>query len=153
MKIKFLIFCIFLLNILIIMPEKILAQTKWTGACVGEYEENIIASDRNVVGKNSDVATIRGVLCLAANLLQAVTAILAFFGFAMFIYGGFLYMLSGGNTQGVTQAKQTFTYVIVGFIVAISAFIILNIISAFTGVESILTIKFLPDTIEGPSVP
>jgi len=93
------------------------------------------------------------VLCLAANLLQAVTAILAFFGFAMFIYGGFLYMLSGGNTQGVTQAKQTFTYVIVGFIVAISAFIILNIISAFTGVESILTIKFLPDTIEGPSVP
>lgn len=151
MKKFFLIILLFILFLNI--PNKVAAQEKWTGVCVGSHDEDVKDKDnRTAIVKDSDVATIKGILCLSANLLQSATTILAFIGFLMFLYGGFTYMLSSGNTQSVTKAKQTMTFVVAGFILAISAFVIINIISAFTGLTSILTIKFLGDTVP-PSSP
>lgn len=150
MKKFFLIILLFILFLNI--PNKVAAQEEWTGVCVGSHDEDV-KDDANQIAivKDSDVATIKGILCLSANLLQSATTILAFIGFLMFLYGGFTYMLSSGNTQSVTKAKQTMTFVVAGFILAISAFVIINIISAFTGLTSILTIKFLGDTVSTPS--
>lgn len=148
---------IFLTALLVVLflniSNKVYAQEKWTGVCVGSHtkDEEEDGSDRVAIVKDDDVATIQGILCLSANLLQSATTILAFIGFLMFLYGGFTYMLSSGNTQSVTKAKQTMTFVVAGFILAISAFVIINIISAFTGLTSILTIKFLGDTVPSPS--
>ncbi|MDD5693667.1 MAG: pilin [Patescibacteria group bacterium] len=45
------------------------------------------------------------------------------------VYGGFLYMTSGGNQQKVDTAKKTLTYAIGGLIIVILAGLIFNIIT------------------------
>ncbi len=88
-----------------------------------------------------DVATIQGVGCLVANVLSVALTIIGLAGFVMIIYAAFYMMLMGSNSQGTEKAKNTITMAVVGLIVALSSFIILNIISAFTGVSLVENIS------------
>ncbi len=70
------------------------------------------------------------------NLCQLITA-LWYLGFAtlftavlgMFIYGGYMYVTAGVNAGKVNQAKEIFTNTIIGLIIGLSIFIIINIIN------------------------
>ena len=44
----------------------------------------------------------------------------------MIIIGGILYTISGGDQANVTKAKNTITYAVVGLIVSLAAFAIVN---------------------------
>ncbi len=46
----------------------------------------------------------------------------------MLIYGGIRYTISGGNEKDVTAAKNTILYAIIGIIVALLAFAIVNFV-------------------------
>jgi len=46
----------------------------------------------------------------------------------MLIYGGLRYVISGGDSKKVTDAKNTILYAIIGLIVAILSFAIVNFI-------------------------
>ena len=119
------------------VPLQVSAQGtfEWTGACVG-------GSVSPGGTDKQDVATIQGFECLIANVLTVFIALIGLAAFVMIIIASFRYMLSGGNTKGTEQARSTVTYAIVGIVVALSAFIILNVLSAFTGVD--LTKFFIP---------
>ena len=67
-------------------------------------------------------------------------------GFVMLIVGAFKWMLSGGNSQATEKARGTITYAVVGLIVALSSFIVLNLISDFTGMKTILKFVIPPST-------
>jgi len=95
----------------------------WTGVCVD--------------GPDNDVATIQGLQCLVGNVLQVAMTIIGLAGFAMIIYGGFKFMVSGGSSKATETARQTLTYAIIGLVVALSSFFIINIISSFTGISAI----------------
>lgn len=119
------------LALLISVASPVFAQTQeWSGVCVGP-------ADLNPGTDASDVATIQGVQCLLANGFSVIITIIGLAGFVMFIVGSFRYLLSGGNTKGTETAKNTFTFMVVGIIVALSGFIILNLISSFTGIDNI----------------
>lgn len=45
------------------------------------------------------------------------------------VYGGFLYMTSGGNKERIETAKKTLTYAILGLILVVLSGLILQIIS------------------------
>lgn len=115
------------------------AQTQaWTGVCVGT-KINIVDYNNNTSSADATtVPTIQGLQCLIGNILSVAITGIGLIGFVMFIVGAFFYMLSGGNAKGTETAKNTITYAIIGLVVALSAFIILNLIAAFTGVSSIL---------------
>lgn len=81
-----------------------------------------------------DVATIQGLGCLIGNVLSVALTIIGMLALVMFIAASFRYMTSGGNSKSTEQAKNTITYAVAGIIVAVSAFILLNLISNFTGV-------------------
>jgi hypothetical protein len=119
-------------------------------ACVGTINTYRITycsgRTRTEVIDNSTVATIQGTECLIANGLNVVLTLFTLIGFIMFVYGAIMFMLSGGQPQKMEKAKDTITYVIVGLILAISSFVIINIISAFTGVGSIMTIQWAGST-------
>jgi hypothetical protein len=91
------------------------------------------------------VATIQGLQCLIGNVLSVIITIIGLAAFVMLILGSFRYMVSGGNSKGTESARQTITFAIVGIVVALSAFLILNLIAAFTGVEEIQEFK-IPDS-------
>lgn len=104
------------------------AQTDaWTGICV---------ADATGFGKG-DVATIQGLQCLIANVLSVAITVIGLAGFMMIIYGAFMYLISGGSSKHTDAARSTITYAIIGLVVALSSIIVLNLISAFTGIENI----------------
>jgi hypothetical protein len=46
----------------------------------------------------------------------------------MIIFGGFKYVTSGGDSNGVTSAKNTILYAVIGLIVAVLAFAIIDFV-------------------------
>jgi len=118
-----------LFSFLLIIPAQASAQTfEWSGVCVGE-------------GPNTDVATIQGAECLIANVFIVTITLIGLVGFVMFIFGAIKWMMSGSDTQGVKKAGSTMLYSVVGLVVALSAFIIINLIADFTGVNVIRSFK------------
>lgn len=123
----FLVFFSFLISF---FPTPVLAQgpQPWAdGVCV------------QVVGSEEHrVATIQGASCAIANILSFAVTGLGLIAFAMFIFASFKYMLAGNQTKSTESARSTMTFAIVGIVVALSAFIILNLLVGFTGIESLL---------------
>jgi hypothetical protein len=83
------------------------------------------------------VATIQGIQCLLGNVMTIAIPAIGFIAFVILIVAGFRFLLSGGNSKGKETARNSVTYAVIGLVVALSAFIILNLISAFTGIDSI----------------
>lgn len=66
-----------------------------------------------------------GVFNTVVNTLLFVVGAVAVI---MIIYGGFRYIISGGKAESVTSAKNTILYAIVGIIIALLSYAILNFV-------------------------
>lgn len=86
---------------------------------------------------NNGVATVQGIGCMLANIFSIALTALGIAGFVMIIYAAFNMMIMGGNSQATEKSKSTITMAVVGIILALSSFIIINLISDFTGIEII----------------
>ncbi|MGB9883499.1 MAG: hypothetical protein ACPLRN_03240 [Microgenomates group bacterium] len=62
------------------------------------------------------------------NLLTMASAFVVLLLFIMFVYGGFQYLSSFGNADKVKKAQGTLKLALLGFILYVSAFLILKII-------------------------
>jgi hypothetical protein len=56
------------------------------------------------------------------------------------IYGGYLFMFSGGNPQSTAKAKSVLTTAVVGFIVVFAAFWIIQFLAFALGIVSLKVI-------------
>lgn len=97
------------------------------------------------------VATIQGLQCMLGNIFSVAITFIGLAAFVMLIIGAFGYMLSGGNSKGTEQARTTITFAVVGIVVSLSAFIILNFVALFTGVGEV-TNFFIPESGNGSQV-
>ncbi len=110
----------------IVSAQPVHAQTReWGGVCLGPTEGS------------ADVATIQGLECLIANVFIVIITLVGLAGFVMFCAGGIIWMFSGNDSKNTATARQTMTYAVIGIVVTLSAFIVLNLISAFTGISII----------------
>jgi hypothetical protein len=116
------------------------AQQAWAqGTCTDGYDGI------------TDVATIQGLECLVGNILATVITIIGIAAFVMFLIGSFSWLTAGNNSKGIEKAKSSITYAIIGIIVALASFIILQFITSFTGVDSILKFNTQIDNVnQGP---
>ena len=64
--------------------------------------------------------------CVFTNITNAALFIIGAISVLMLIYGGIRYTISGGDSAAVTAAKNTILYAVVGIIVAIMAYAIVN---------------------------
>ncbi len=62
------------------------------------------------------------------NLITISSAFVVLLLFIMFVYGGFQYLSSFGNADKVKKAQGTLKLALLGFILYVSAFLILKII-------------------------
>lgn len=107
-----------------VFPHQTLAQTQeWTGACV----------------QNEDVATIQGITCMIGNVLGVILPLIGLAAFIMLVVGSVRWMLSGGSSQNVEKARNTMVFAVVGIVLALTSYIIINILADFTGIEEIRT--------------
>lgn len=99
------------------------------GKCVGRDAPGYAASD---------VPTIQGLECLVANILANVITLIGIASFVMFLLGGFRYLTAGANAKGMEAGKNSISFAILGIILALASFLILNILAEVTGVKTIL---------------
>ena len=62
------------------------------------------------------------------NITNAALFLIGAISVIMLIYGGIRYTISGGDTKNVTDAKNTILYAVVGIVVAIMAYAIVNFV-------------------------
>ncbi len=83
----------------------------------------------------NDVATIQGLECLFANVLQVITALAGLVFIFLFISGAFSYLFSGGDEKKVAQASSTLGSSFLGLIGIVVSWLILKFLADFTGVN------------------
>ena len=96
-------------------------------------------------GSCVDANGVASLSCLPIVFGNIINAALIFIGsvaLILFIYAGILFMRSGGDQKQVQTARQTITYAIIGLVVVLSSYAIINIISYTTGATCITTISF-----------
>lgn len=62
------------------------------------------------------------------KIVNAMLYVLGALSVIMLIYGGFRYTTSGGNANSVVAAKNTILYAIVGVVVALTSYAIVNFV-------------------------
>ena len=68
------------------------------------------------------------ILGVFSNLLFMSSALAIIILFIMFVVGSFKYLTSAGNPEKVKSARSTLMYAIIGFVVFLSAYVILTVI-------------------------
>ena len=71
---------------------------------------------------------------LARNLINTAIFILGMVSVVMIVIGGLKYVTSQGDSAGIQSAKNTILYAIIGIIVALASFVIVQFaVTAFAG--------------------
>jgi len=74
------------------------------------------------------VPTLKCLEVVFGNILTMASAFIVLILFIMFVMGAFRYLTSFGNAEKVKKAQGTLKMALVGFIIFVSAFLILTII-------------------------
>ena len=96
-------------------------NTEIAGAVNSEITSGMNATSAGTSTPTDANVVIKNVTNIMFFIIGAVSVI-------MLIYGGIRYTTSGGNANSVTAAKNTIMYSIVGLIIAILAFAVVNFV-------------------------
>jgi len=73
----------------------------------------------------------------AKTILNFILGFLGFIAVVYVIYGGFLYVASGGNQENVDKGKKIILYAAIGIVIILASFAIVNtVLRAPSGVTS-----------------
>lgn len=76
------------------------------------------------------------------NIINGFFALSAIAAVILIILSGIKYLSSGGDEVKVYKARRALTYSIIGFVIVLSSFFILKVISYMTGAECINALGF-----------
>lgn len=74
---------------------------------------------------------IEGMFVVIDSVMEKIVPVAVVLCVAMFIVGGYMWMMSGGNPEGKQKAQGTMTWAAVGFIFIFLARAILSVIETF----------------------
>lgn len=74
---------------------------------------------------------IKNIIGLAFLFVGAVAIIIL-------LYGSILFIISRGDPKGLEKARKTMTYALIGVVLVLSAFILLNVIATMFGTPNLL---------------
>lgn len=83
------------------------------------------------------VATIACIPVVIQNLLNFLVVFAGIVLVFIIIFTGYKFVTSEGDPEKLGSARKTLLYAILGFLIVVGAFFILNVISNFTGVSQI----------------
>lgn len=81
------------------------------------------------------VATLSCIPGLISNVISLLFGLVAIVAVILIIYGGARFVLSGGDEKQVEGARKTITYAIIGLVVVLLSFAIVNLIGFIAGVD------------------
>ena len=89
------------------------------------------------VGDAKDVATLQCIPVVFSYIVQAAVVFSGLVAVFFIVYAGIQFILSTGEAKQVEGAKKTMTYAILGLIVVLLSFLVVNFIAKVTGVNCI----------------
>lgn len=81
-----------------------------------------------VNGVQPDSAATGNLQTNIKNIINVMLLLIGIVAVIMLIIGGFRYVLSNGNEKAITGAKDTILYAIIGIVVALLSFAIVNFV-------------------------
>lgn len=75
---------------------------------------------------NNEKTLKTGILQIAANVATDASVLAAYLVLGYTIYGGYLYMFSGGDTNKVAAGKKTLSQAFIGLAITMSAYVIMS---------------------------
>ncbi len=79
-------------------------------------------------------AKISDIVTVLKNIISLLAPAAGIAFFIMLLFGGYKFITSGGDPKAVGAARSTLTYAIIGIILVVAAWLILQLIAAVTGV-------------------
>lgn len=86
-------------------------------------------------GEEFEVATIQGFECIFTNIVRILTPIAGLAVFITFVAGAFQMITAGGEAKQIQKARKTLTFAILGLVIFVGIWFILNLIKTITGVD------------------
>lgn len=65
---------------------------------------------------------------IVANIIQSLLGIVGVLALVMFIYGGIMWMTSGGSSERIEQGKKTIVWAVLGLAIVFFSYAILDFI-------------------------
>lgn len=98
------------------------------------------ASAQSIVDNTSDAYktgnyTLNGILSLGVDLTTWILGIVGSLTLVMFIYAGFTMLISAGNAQKVSQAKNILTAAVVGLAIVFCSYLIIKFVLFALGIS------------------
>jgi len=88
-----------------------------------------------------EAATFQCLEPIFANIIGAILSLSGVALFIMFLVGGFGFLFSSGDPKKLEQARGTLSNAVMGLVIIVAAFLILRIISVFTGIDTLTTFE------------
>jgi len=94
-------------------------------------------------GRGGGLVPCDGINCTYENFIQLIVNVVGFliqvgiaFSAIIFAWAGWLYMTSGGDESKISQAHELFVKVLWGFLFALGAFLIVQLIASSLGLKT-----------------
>jgi len=79
--------------------------------------------------------TVNDFVVLAINIAKWIMGIVGSLSLVMFVYGGFMFLISGGSADNVNKAKKIIIAAIIGLIIVFSSYLIIKFVLETMGVS------------------
>jgi ABC-type transport system involved in multi-copper enzyme maturation permease subunit len=99
--------------------------------------QNLIAATSWSDSSGASPAPLVDLEVLFAKIIGVALGFAAIALFAMFIMGGFKYITAGSDPKAAESAKKTLTYAVGGVALLALAYLILQLIANFTGLNTL----------------
>ena len=107
------------------------ADTPNTPACAAQRGANATGTQNNSCGTDGKSAC--GIGDVIKTVINVLLFIIGSLSVIMIIFGGIKYVISNGDSSQITSAKNTIMYAVIGLIVALLAYAIVNfVVTQFT---------------------
>lgn len=119
--------------------------TTYAGACNGAanilgippWYNNLCAADGKTIMSPAAMDKIKGdttgigsfASLVALNIVTILMFVVGYVSLAFIIYGGFKYIISGDNANGISAAKKTIINAVIGLVLSIMSIGIVNLIA------------------------
>ncbi len=80
-------------------------------------------------------------ITLAIKITQYLFSIIGGVSLVMFVYGGFILILSQGNEEKISQAKDILVAVVIGLLIAFGGYILIKFLASAVGVDPEFILK------------
>ena len=116
---KYILTFLFGVTVSILLPTPALAVSNLT---MGEGASSAQGIDQasSLFGSAGIFTTITNVMLFAVGAISVI----------MVVIGGLRYVISGGNSTNITAAKNTILYAIIGLVISIMAYAMINFVIA-----------------------